>query len=43
MAPYLAAGVNGFGLGSALFKPCYAVDEIGRRAGAFVSALEELV
>ena len=42
MAPYHAAGVNGFGLGSALFKPDYSLDDIGRRARAFTAALEEL-
>ncbi len=42
MAPYHAAGVNGFGLGSALFKPEYSLAEIGRRARAFVDALENL-
>ncbi len=40
MPPYLAAGVNGFGLGSALFKPDYAIEDIDRRARAFVEALE---
>lgn len=42
MAPYCQAGVNGFGLGSALFKPGYSLDDIARRAGAFTSALEDL-
>ncbi|WP_120497580.1 2-dehydro-3-deoxy-6-phosphogalactonate aldolase [Kiloniella sp. EL199] len=42
MAPYHAVGVDGYGLGSALFKPSYALDDIGRRARAFTSALEEL-
>jgi len=42
MAPYRAAGVNGFGLGSALFKPDYTLDDIGRRARAFTDALETL-
>ena len=42
MVPYRAAGVNGFGLGSALFKPDYTLDEIGRRARAFVQALKDL-
>lgn len=41
MAPYLAAGVNGFGLGTALFKPGYSLDDIGRRARAFTAAFEE--
>lgn len=38
MAPYLAAGANGFGLGSALFKPDIDPDEIRGRAAAFVEA-----
>lgn len=42
MAPYFAAGVNGFGLGSALFKPDYSIEEIDHRAKAFVKKLEEL-
>ncbi|WP_171180801.1 2-dehydro-3-deoxy-6-phosphogalactonate aldolase [Ruegeria sp. HKCCD8929] len=42
MAPYHAAGVNGYGLGSALFKLSYTLDDIARRARAFTSALEEL-
>lgn len=42
MAPYRVAGVNGFGLGSALFKPDYSLDDIGRRASAFTDALEAL-
>lgn len=42
MASYCRAGVNGFGLGSALFKPEYSLDDIARRAGAFTSALEDL-
>ncbi len=40
MPPYLAAGVNGFGLGSALFKPDYAIEEIDQRAKAFIEALK---
>ena len=42
MASYHAAGVNGFGLGAALFKPDYSLDEIVMRAGAFARALENL-
>lgn len=42
MKPYLDAGANGFGLGSALFKPEYALDEIAKRAKAFVLAYREL-
>lgn len=40
MAPYRAAGVTGFGLGSALFKPSYTINDIGRRARAFTDAME---
>ena len=42
MAQYHAVGVNGFGLGSALFKPSYSLNDIARRARAFVDALEDL-
>lgn len=42
LASYHAAGVGGFGLGSALFKPGYGLDDIGRRARAFVKAWEDL-
>lgn len=40
MGPYLDAGANSFGLGSALFKPDYDLAEVHRRARAFVQALE---
>ena len=39
MAPWLAAGAAGFGLGSALYKPGMAAAEVGDRARAFVAAL----
>lgn len=39
MAAYRAAGADGFGLGSALYKPGMAVEEIARRAGDFITAL----
>ncbi|SNZ19250.1 2-dehydro-3-deoxy-6-phosphogalactonate aldolase [Cohaesibacter gelatinilyticus] len=42
MAPYHAAGTNGFGLGSALYKPGYSLEEINERAKAFVDALDNL-
>lgn len=42
MAPFLEAGVAGFGLGSALFKPGMSVDEVAQRARAFVSAWKAL-
>lgn len=39
MAPYRAAGANGFGLGSALFTPGKPLDDIARDARAMVAAL----
>lgn len=42
MASYWNAGANGFGLGSALFKPDYPVDEVAARALSFVEALTNL-
>lgn len=39
MDDYLAAGANSFGLGSALFKPGYTIDELQKRAAAFVNAI----
>ncbi|WP_109312806.1 2-dehydro-3-deoxy-6-phosphogalactonate aldolase [Ruegeria sp. AU67] len=41
MAAYQAAGTNGFGLGSALYKPGRALDDIGARARAFTQALKD--
>lgn len=38
MAPWLAAGADGFGLGSALYKPGMSAEDAGRRAAAFVEA-----
>ena len=38
MAPWRAAGADGFGLGSALYKPGMTAAEVGRRAAAFVEA-----
>ena len=34
--------VDAFGLGSALFKPGYSVDDIRKRADAFIDALKDL-
>lgn len=42
MGPYRAAGVDGFGLGSALYKPSYALGDIAGRATAFIKAWEDL-
>jgi len=39
MADYLNAGANGFGLGSALFKPDYSLDELRKRADHFITAM----
>jgi 2-dehydro-3-deoxyphosphogalactonate aldolase len=38
MAPWIAAGAAGFGLGSALYKPGMDVAEVGGNARAFVQA-----
>lgn len=42
MAPYVAAGANGFGLGSALYAPGRSADDVGRRARAFTHAWKTL-
>lgn len=39
MQPWLDAGANGFGLGSALYKPGLDAAQVGARAAAFVQAL----
>lgn len=39
LAPWLAAGAAGFGLGSALYAPGRGAAEVGERAAAFVAAL----
>ena len=39
MAGYIAAGADGFGLGSALYKPGMSADEVGIRARSFVEAV----
>ena len=38
VASYWSAGANGFGLGSALYKPGMRVEEVSSRARAFVDA-----
>jgi 2-dehydro-3-deoxyphosphogalactonate aldolase len=38
MQPFLDAGVRGFGLGSALYKPGMATEELASNARAFVAA-----
>lgn len=41
LSPYRAARADGFGLGSALFKPGMTAADVGTRARAFVAALRE--
>ena len=41
MVPWLEAGANGFGLGSALYRPGMTASEISDRARQFVAALAE--
>jgi 2-dehydro-3-deoxyphosphogalactonate aldolase len=41
MAPWLAAGANGFGLGSALYKAGATAADVGAAARAFVGAWRE--
>ena len=41
MAPYLAAGANGFGLGSALYQPGLPPAKVAARAAAFAAAWAE--
>jgi 2-dehydro-3-deoxyphosphogalactonate aldolase len=38
MAAYRAAGANGFGIGSALYRPGMAVEELAQRAKDFIAA-----
>jgi 2-dehydro-3-deoxyphosphogalactonate aldolase len=38
MADYVAAGADGFGIGSALYRPGFNAEEVGRRAAVFVQA-----
>jgi len=38
MAGYLAAGANGFGIGSALYRPGASAEEVARMARAFADA-----
>jgi 2-dehydro-3-deoxyphosphogalactonate aldolase len=39
MAAYLAAGADGFGLGSSLYRPGQSAAEVGAKAAEFVAAL----
>ena len=40
MAGYFEAGANGFGLGSALYKPGLSASEVGENARRFIEALK---
>ena len=42
MGPYLAAGANGFGLGSALYRPGDSAASVKEKAAAFVAAWRAL-
>jgi 2-dehydro-3-deoxyphosphogalactonate aldolase len=42
MQPYVDAGANGFGLGSALFTPSMSVEDIRANARAFTSAWQSV-
>jgi 2-dehydro-3-deoxyphosphogalactonate aldolase len=41
LAPWLAAGAQGFGLGSALYRPGFTASEVRERASRFVAAFED--
>ncbi|MES3012205.1 MAG: 2-dehydro-3-deoxy-6-phosphogalactonate aldolase [Pseudomonadota bacterium] len=43
MAPYRAAGADGFGLGSALYKPGMGAADVGANARAFIAAWRGLL
>ncbi|RLJ37043.1 2-dehydro-3-deoxy-6-phosphogalactonate aldolase [Acidovorax sp. 106] len=38
LAPYIAAGATGFGLGSALYRPGDSAEQVARNAAAFIQA-----
>ena len=42
MAPWLAAGADGFGLGSGVFKPGQSATEVRAQARAYVAALSSI-
>ena len=42
MAEYHEVGISAFGLGSALYKPDYTLENIGKRADSFVAAYSKL-
>jgi 2-dehydro-3-deoxyphosphogalactonate aldolase len=39
VAAYRAAGADGFGIGSALYKPGMTREDLARKAAAFVAAI----
>ena len=43
MAAYRKAGTDAFGLGSALFKPEYTLDDVAIRAGQFTAEASKLL
>ena len=43
MGEYWAAGANGFGLGSALYKVGNTAEQVGKSAAKFKKAIESLV
>ncbi|MDP6351144.1 MAG: 2-dehydro-3-deoxy-6-phosphogalactonate aldolase [Alphaproteobacteria bacterium] len=43
MAPYLAVGANGFGLGSSLFRPEFSSAKVAKQAQLFVSTYRSLM
>jgi 2-dehydro-3-deoxyphosphogalactonate aldolase len=43
MADYLEAGVNGFGVGSSIFKPTDSPDQVQKKADSFVLAHRDIV
>ncbi len=43
LGPYLAAGADGFGIGSALYKPGLGAAEVGARARRFAAAYKEAI
>jgi 2-dehydro-3-deoxyphosphogalactonate aldolase len=42
MAPFVAAGAAGFGLGSALYQPGASAADVTGKAGAFVTAWRQI-
>jgi 2-dehydro-3-deoxyphosphogalactonate aldolase len=42
IVPYKQAGANGFGIGSALYRPGASVEDVARAAQMFVKAWKEV-